>query len=355
MSVIPGSKKSVQLENLYISKIVDLGILSVKQESKQAQRTTSKKASCKGDNSWYLVYKRSWYPADIRLIFLISGCWIRSKHGFFLHFLKFFTLWPLSTDIWIIFSYIQLIFNSNSVNFVLISVYYTSGWYPWYPDIRSVNLGEMFPIGLFRKTTNRYFLTSKPADWEVMSDQTAVCANPEYPFFPAGTYRRIGNPATSCQSSHLRVLNLYAKYSSSSLLLYGHCRWHVTRFSVESKWPKLIWVTRRASPIVMMLATGTENTWSLEHNSYLKPEIRMRRLAGLFSQRGFNLIRSQRKAAVPGTTCLGKRHTIASRARPTETHTAPRWRRQNLRPLRGSGYFSTSLQQHSSSHTCWLF
>jgi len=61
-------------------------------------------------NSWYPVYKRSWYPADILLISLISGCWIRLKHGCFQQFFKFFTLWPLSTDIWLIFRYIQLIF-----------------------------------------------------------------------------------------------------------------------------------------------------------------------------------------------------------------------------------------------------
>ena len=64
----------------------------------------------RGNNSWYPVYKRPWYPADIRSISLIFGRWIRSKHGCFLQFFKFYTLWSLSTGIWLIFRYIQLIF-----------------------------------------------------------------------------------------------------------------------------------------------------------------------------------------------------------------------------------------------------
>ena len=43
----------------------------------------------RGDNSWYPVYKRPWYPADIRLISLISGCRIRSRHGCFQRFFTF--------------------------------------------------------------------------------------------------------------------------------------------------------------------------------------------------------------------------------------------------------------------------
>jgi len=47
---------------------------------------------------------------DIRLISLISGFWIRSKHGCFQWFFKFFTLWLLSTDIWLLSSRYFLIF-----------------------------------------------------------------------------------------------------------------------------------------------------------------------------------------------------------------------------------------------------
>jgi len=37
---------------------------------------------------------------------LISGCWMRSKHGCLQCFFKSFTLWLLSTDIWLIFRYV---------------------------------------------------------------------------------------------------------------------------------------------------------------------------------------------------------------------------------------------------------
>jgi len=50
---------------------------------------------------------------DLRLISLIC-CWIRSKHGCFQQFFKFYTLWPLFSDIWLVFRYIQLIsFNTE--------------------------------------------------------------------------------------------------------------------------------------------------------------------------------------------------------------------------------------------------
>jgi len=52
----------------------------------------------RGDNLRYPVYTiRHWYPAGIRLISLISGCWIQSKHGCFQWFFKFITLWPRSS------------------------------------------------------------------------------------------------------------------------------------------------------------------------------------------------------------------------------------------------------------------
>jgi len=75
---------------------------------------------------------------DIRLISLISGCRIRLKRGCFHRLFKIFTLWQLSTDISLIFRYIQQIsfnillksvryvFNWNLINFLLISIYYTS-------------------------------------------------------------------------------------------------------------------------------------------------------------------------------------------------------------------------------------
>ena len=49
---------------------------------------------------------------DIRLIFLMSGRWIRSKCDCFQRFFKFVALWSLSTDIWLIFRCIQQIILS---------------------------------------------------------------------------------------------------------------------------------------------------------------------------------------------------------------------------------------------------
>jgi len=65
---------------------------------------------------------------------LISGCRIRSKHGCFQRFFNLFTLWPLSTNIWLVFRYIQQIF----FNIPLKSVrYLTKIWslFSWYPFI----------------------------------------------------------------------------------------------------------------------------------------------------------------------------------------------------------------------------
>jgi len=50
---------------------------------------------------------------DIQLISLISGRWNLSNHNRFQRFFKFFTLWPLFTDIWRIFRYIQQIFSNG--------------------------------------------------------------------------------------------------------------------------------------------------------------------------------------------------------------------------------------------------
>jgi len=87
----------------------------------------------RSDNFWYPVYKRSWYPA------VGFG---RNKAVLAI-FPFFFTLWPLSTDIWLVFRYIQETFfysaeicqgfHWNLVNFFLISVNYTS-------DIRLISL-----------------------------------------------------------------------------------------------------------------------------------------------------------------------------------------------------------------------
>ena len=104
------------------------------------------------DNSWYPVYKRSWYPADIRLISSIASCWIRSKHVCFQRFIYFFTLtaiyWYLANisvypaDIFWYSAETCPIFNWNSVHFVWISVYYTS-------DIRLVSLISWYPVYRF--------------------------------------------------------------------------------------------------------------------------------------------------------------------------------------------------------------
>ena len=89
---------------------------------------------------------------DIRLISRISGCWMKSKHGCLLRFFKFFTLWPMSSDIWLICRYIEQIFlifrwnlsgiHWNLVNFVLMSVYYTS-------DIRLISFISWYPGNTF--------------------------------------------------------------------------------------------------------------------------------------------------------------------------------------------------------------
>jgi len=80
---------------------------------------------------------------NIRLIFLMSGFWIRSKNGCFQTFFKSFNLGPLSTiglifrqtqQIFVLYSVeICQIFNLNLVQFLLISVYYTY-------DIRLISL-----------------------------------------------------------------------------------------------------------------------------------------------------------------------------------------------------------------------
>jgi len=104
---------------------------------------------------WQLDDIRCTKRLDIRLISSISGCCSRSKHDRFQRFFKFLTLWSMSTDIWLIFRYIQQIF----FNIMLKSVrYFTeiwsifcwypfiipliSGWYLWYPDIRWTHFQE---------------------------------------------------------------------------------------------------------------------------------------------------------------------------------------------------------------------
>jgi len=93
------------------------------------------------------TYKRPWYPADIRLISSISGCCIRSKHGCFQRFLRFFflsffffLLSDRSTDIWLIFRCIQQIF----FNILQKSVRYSieiSSIFSWYPFIIPLTSG----------------------------------------------------------------------------------------------------------------------------------------------------------------------------------------------------------------------
>jgi len=115
----------------------------------------------RGDNSWYPVYKRSWYTADIRLISLISGCWILSKHGCFQRFINFFFFlwiyvhWCL-TNLGIsrrhIFFHIYSaemyeILDWSFVNFLWISV-----WYLQYPtDILisgvQISTDKLLPLG----------------------------------------------------------------------------------------------------------------------------------------------------------------------------------------------------------------
>jgi len=110
------------------------------------RRKVEQEVEPRDNNSWYPVYKRPWYPADTRLVSLISECWIRSKHGCFQELSDFFTLWPRSADIWLIFWYIQLTFLNiltKSVRY-LIEIWSIFSWYPfiipvifgWYPDIR---------------------------------------------------------------------------------------------------------------------------------------------------------------------------------------------------------------------------
>jgi len=74
---------------------------------------------------------------DIRLISLISSCWIRLKHGCFQPFFKYFTLWPLSTDIGLIFRYIHLIFFDILPKSVR---YLTELWSQFSLDIRLLYL-----------------------------------------------------------------------------------------------------------------------------------------------------------------------------------------------------------------------
>ena len=103
----------------------------------------------RGDNSWYPVYKRTWYPADIRLISLISTCSIRSKHGCFQRFLSFWLsyLCPLISGLYLGLSsrYVLIFCRKLSDTQLKFGQFFSeypfiipliSCWYPWYPGIR---------------------------------------------------------------------------------------------------------------------------------------------------------------------------------------------------------------------------
>ena len=66
-----------------------------------------------------------------------------------------FLLWPFSTDIWLIFMYIQLIFFNilpkslrwlieiwSIFSWYLFIILLISGWYPWYPDMRCADFQQ---------------------------------------------------------------------------------------------------------------------------------------------------------------------------------------------------------------------
>jgi len=94
------------------------------------------KSSPQGMTTHDSMGKRPCNSADIRLISLLSGSWIRSKHGCFERFFIFLKIRLTFIDILLISRYIHQIFfsfyetcqilNWNSVNFLLISVWYTS-------------------------------------------------------------------------------------------------------------------------------------------------------------------------------------------------------------------------------------
>jgi len=112
----------------------------------------------RGDNSWYPVYERPWYPADIRLISLISDCWIRSKHAAVSS--DFF--WLLSTDIWLYLGisssyFFNILLKSFRYLIEILSFLYPftipliSSWYP--ADILDILISsgkisiKMLPLG----------------------------------------------------------------------------------------------------------------------------------------------------------------------------------------------------------------
>jgi len=94
----------------------------------------------------------SWYPADIRSISQVCGCWIWRKHGFFQRLAKFyfhyygsiFTLRPLYTDMWLISTYPIFFWYSAEICQILSWHLVT---YPF--DIRLIHLwypAEVFDI-----------------------------------------------------------------------------------------------------------------------------------------------------------------------------------------------------------------
>ena len=88
-----------------------------------------------------------WNQIDIRLLDLVET-WLFSA------IFQIFILWPLSSDIWLIFRYVypadifwysvevRQIFNWNLVNFLMISVYFTS-------DIQLISLISLYPVHRF--------------------------------------------------------------------------------------------------------------------------------------------------------------------------------------------------------------
>ena len=161
-----------------------------------AHSSERKHSRLRGDNSWYPVCKTPWYPADIRLICEISGCCNRSKHGCPQRFFNFF-YWPLCTDIWLLFRYIQQvffniqliyqIFNWNFVNFLLISVLCTS-------DIRLISLISWYPVYIFPARCHPLF----PALWRIRTRKEGVISPPSQISFKRGGYVRVCQPTQAC-------------------------------------------------------------------------------------------------------------------------------------------------------------
>ena len=117
---------------------------------------------------WQLMISGEQKGLDIWLISLISGFWLRSKRDCFQRFLECFTLWPLSTDIWLILRCVQQIllillksvrFNQEQPKVLGVKFCLREIERIFFPNkVRNFQLWKMPKLLNFRFLEGRYFL-----------------------------------------------------------------------------------------------------------------------------------------------------------------------------------------------------